>query len=245
MKKYSFLKNTRKSIVNLHKRISAFCMAAVMCFVPVGVGMRQDIANVYSHKENEDMKIAITFDDGPHRTKTPEILDILKKYGVTATFFVVGSCVESYPDIVQRELSEGHEVGNHTFSHISLVGGDMEKMKDEIIKTEEVLFENVEYRPKLFRPPEGVCNEGIASVAASLDYSVILWNIDTRDWAHTSKDDIVNMVLRNIESGDIILFHDAISGESHTAEALEIIIPALKEKGYKFVKVSELIMEQS
>lgn len=242
MKKYSFLKNMGKSVVNLHKRVSAFCMAAVMCFVPVGVGMRQDIANVYSHKENEDMKIAITFDDGPHKTKTPEILDILKKYDVPATFFVVGSCAENYPDIISRELAEGHEIGNHTFSHISLVNGDMSEMEKEILMTERMLFENFEYRPKLFRPPEGVCNKKIASVAASLDYSVILWNIDTRDWAHTSKDDIVNMVLRNIESGDIILFHDAISGESHTAEALKVIIPALKEKGYKFVKVSELIM---
>ena len=216
-------------------------MAAIMCFVPVGVGVRPDIANVYSHKENEDMKIAITFDDGPHKTKTPQILDILKKHEVTATFFVVGSCVENYPDIIRRELSEGHEIGNHTFSHLSLVSGDMKKMEEEILKTEEVLFENLEYRPKLFRPPEGVCNQGIASVAAALDYSVILWNVDTRDWAHTSKDDLVNMVLRNIESGDIILFHDSISGESHTAEALEVIIPALKEKGYRFVTVSELI----
>ncbi len=219
-------------------------MAAIMCFIPAGVGIRQDIANVYSHKENEDMKIAITFDDGPHKTKTPEILDILKEHQVPATFFVVGSCVEAYPDIIRRELSEGHEIGNHTFSHFSLVSGDMKKMEDEILKTEQALFENLEYRPKLFRPPEGVCNEGIASVAASLDYSVILWNIDTRDWAHTSKDDIVNMVLRNIESGDIILFHDAVIGESHTAEALEVIIPALKEEGYQFVTVSELIGTQ-
>lgn len=241
MKKYSFAKNIKKSVVNLHKKIPAFCMATIMFFTTAGVGVRQDIANVYSHKENEDMKIAITFDDGPHKTKTPEILDILKKHQVPATFFVVGSCVESYPDIIQRELAEGHEIGNHTFSHISLVNGDMKKMEEEILKTEQTLFENLEYRPKLFRPPEGVCNEGIASVAASLDYSVILWNIDTRDWAHTSKEDIVNMVIRNIESGDIILFHDAINGESHTAEALEVIIPALKEKGYRFVTVSELI----
>jgi len=206
-----------------------------------GVGERKDIANVYSHKENSDMKIAMTFDDGPHGTKTSEILDILKKHSVPATFFVIGENVEKYPDIIKREIAEGHEIGNHTYTHFAISDSNISGMAEEILKAENSVYEIAEYRPKLFRPPEGRCNENIASVAASLDYSVILWNIDTRDWAHTSRDSMVSMVLNNIESGDIVLFHDSVSGRSSTAEALEIIIPRLKEKGYIFVTVSELL----
>lgn len=206
-----------------------------------GVGERKDIANVYSHKENCDMKIALTFDDGPHGVKTAVILDILKKYSVPATFFVLGENAEKHPEIIKREIKEGHEIGNHTYSHLAISEKNISGMRDEIIKTENSVYEITEYRPKLFRPPEGRCNENIASIAASLDYSVILWNIDTRDWAHTSRDCIVDMVLNNIESGDIVLFHDAVSGKSNTADALEIIIPKLKEKGYIFVTVSELL----
>ena len=217
----------------------------LICVLPFnvrgGVGERKDIANVYSHKENCDMKIALTFDDGPHGTKTEIILDILKKHSVPATFFVLGENVEKHPDIIKREISEGHEIGNHTYSHLAISDKNISNMADEILRAENAVYEIAEYRPKLFRPPEGRCNESIASVAASLDYSVILWNIDTRDWAHTSRDNIVNMILNNIESGDIVLFHDSISGRSSTADALEIIIPRLKEKGYVFVTVSELL----
>ena len=228
----------------LYKYIVSVVLIVIAFLFVISAGKRKDFTNVYSCKENQDMKIAITFDDGPHVTQTEEILNILEKYNVPATFFVIGEYAEKYPDIINKQLAAGHELGNHTFSHISINCDNLKAMEDEITKTEKILFENNEYRAKLFRPPEGICNSQIASIAASLDYSVILWNIDTRDWAHTSKEYIVNMVMRNIDPGDIVLFHDGVVGESHTAEALDEIIPLLKEKGYNFVTVSELLISK-
>ena len=109
---------------------------------------------VYRH--NTDKKrVALTFDDGPHYKYTAEILDILDEYGAKATFFVVGELAERYPELILRELAEGHEIGNHTWSHPKMKKLTVDSLKQEILKTEELLNEIADYRPKLFRPPEG------------------------------------------------------------------------------------------
>ena len=166
---------------------------------------------------------------------------MLKKYNVKATFFVVGTMAREYPHLIKRELLEGHEIGNHTYSHYNLRRLNTATLEREIELTEEAIFEVCEYRPKPFRPPEGWCTENIASVAGSMDYDVILWNIDTLDWAHTDSKKIFECVKTNIKPGSIILFHDYVSGKSPTPEALEMVIPSLISEGYRFVTVSELI----
>lgn len=98
---------------------------------------------------------SLTFDDGPHYKYTAEILDILDEYGAKATFFVVGELAERYPELILRELAEGHEIGNHTWSHPKMKKLTVDSLKQEILKTEELLNEIADYRPKLFRPPEG------------------------------------------------------------------------------------------
>ena len=194
-----------------------------------------------SHVKNRENKIAITFDDGPHRKHTEEILDILKEYNVKATFFVTGQNAKKHPDIILRQISEGHEIGNHTYSHPSLANIRDERLSKEILSTEDVLFEIAEYRPKLFRPPQGDTSETIDRTSEKLDYKVIVWSIDTVDWAHTAKDKIVKQVVDKTVSGDIILFHDFIAGNSQTPDALREIIPSLLAKGFEFVTVSELV----
>ncbi len=196
---------------------------------------------VYSHKENEKMMIALTFDDGPHPVYTPKILDILKKYDIKATFFTVGENVVDHPDIVKRCLDEGHEIANHTFSHGDLSECSFDGICREVNEAENAIYENLEVRPKLLRPPGGLYGMNVIKAAAELDYTLVLWNVDTRDWAHTPPDKIADKVLKNIRAGDIVLMHDFIAKDSPTPEALCRIIPVLIKKGYNFVTVSELL----
>ena len=196
---------------------------------------------IYRKKENEYKKIALTFDDGPHPRYTPQILDILDKYGIKATFFAIGINADRYPDTMEMVINRGHEIGNHTYTHPHVDRLDASTLYDEIEKCENALFNHTDCKTKLFRPPEGMIDGYVKSVIKQLDYKVILWDIDTMDWAHTPPEEIADKVISKVSSGDIILMHDYISHYSPTPEALERFIPILLEKGYKFVVVSELI----
>ena len=200
-----------------------------------------DDYDVYRKNENEYKKIALTFDDGPHPRLTPKILEILDKYKVRATFFTVGINVHYYPETFEKIVARGHEIGNHTYTHPHVSRVDKVTLRDEIERCESEIYEHSEYRTKLFRPPEGMVDTGITTLLKELDYKVILWDIDTRDWDHTPASEIADMIINRISSGDIILMHDYISYDSPTPEALEIFLPVLIERGYQFVTVSELI----
>lgn len=195
---------------------------------------------IYSWNSNEK-KIALTFDDGPHPVYTPEILEILEEYGVHATFFVIGQNLEYYGELLNREIEAGHEIGNHTYSHRNLRTLTNEMIEQEIRETETAVYNRSEYKTQLLRPPGGKLGEELCRLAQENDYTVVCWSVDTLDWAHTPTEEIVENVLSSVEGGDIILFHDFVSGDSPTPEALRIIIPALLEDGYEFVTVSELI----
>lgn len=197
--------------------------------------------DIYRKNQNEYMKIALTFDDGPHPRYTPQILDILDYYGIKATFFVVGINAYNYRETLEDICNRGHEIGNHTYTHPHVSVIEPNKLTDEIEKCESTIYGFTEHRTKLFRPPEGMVDAGVKSVLRGLDYKVILWDIDTRDWAHTPPEAIRDNVVKHVASGDIILMHDYISYNSPTPEALELFIPELLNMGYKFVVVSELI----
>lgn len=196
---------------------------------------------VYSNGTPDGHLIALTFDDGPHSVKTPEILDILDENNIRATFFVVGENAAKNEEIVERIFRDGHEIGNHTLTHKYLHGEGRSAVEREIDLCDDVIFNHSEYNSIVFRPPGGLYDADLTAVCRERGYSVILWSIDTRDWAGTSAKDICNEIYNNIEDGAIILMHDYVCGESHTAEALRIVIPKLKELGYQFVTVSELI----
>ena len=219
------------TVISLTLSINAYC---------VEIKEANDV-DIYRKKENEFMKIALTFDDGPHPRYTPQILDILDKYGIKATFFSIGVNADNYPDTMEMVIRRGHEIGNHTYTHPHVACLDSEMLKREVEQCESVVFGLTDYKTKLFRPPEGMIEGCVKSVIKELDYKVILWDIDTLDWAHTPPEKIAENVIRNISSGDIILMHDYIAYNSPTPEALELFIPILLEKGYKFVVVSELI----
>lgn len=197
---------------------------------------------VYSSHDNTQNRIALTFDDGPHPVYTPLILDILREYGIHATFFLVGENAQAYPELVLRIQREGHEIGNHTYRHANLKQKEAADIRREITLAEDAILQIGDQRPKLLRPPGGLYNESVCEAARALDYTVILWTVDTRDWAHTPPEAITENVEENIRCGGIILCHDFIGGApSPTPEALRQFIPSLLRENYDFVTVSELI----
>lgn len=196
---------------------------------------------VYRSVTTEKKQIALTFDDGPHPSLTPKILAILAKYGVHATFFMVGENVINYPTAAKQVIEAGHEVGNHTFTHPHLAGLNEHAIMEEIGKCEDALEELCEYRPHLLRTPQGALTQNLERCLSDDDYILVLWSLDTRDWDNKSTAYIVQTVLGNVKSGDIILMHDYIGYNSKTPEALEKIIPELLSQGYEFVTVSELL----
>lgn len=198
-------------------------------------------SSFYCDAEDEPKRVALTFDDGPHYKYTEEILDILKKYDVRATFFTVGTNVRRFPELIKRELSEGHEVANHTYSHKHMAKLTDSEFKDEVEGWENVIYETHGYTSDMFRPPEGILTDTERQVITELGYNIVLWSIDTRDWAHNKVDRIVDTVISDVTDGSVILFHDFVSGDSPTPQAVEIIIPKLKEMGYEFVTVSQLM----
>ncbi len=200
-------------------------------------------AKIYYKQSSSDEKkrVALTFDDGPHPRYTPEILDILREYGICATFFVVGTNAEFYPSLVLREVNEGHEIGNHTSNHFHTANLSREELEKDVRSCQETITKITGKAPGLFRPPEGVCTKNVQNIAEKMDLTVVLWSVDTRDWAHTPPCEIVKNIRKNTRDGSIILMHDFIGKNSPTPAALRQVLPLLLESGFEFVTVSSLI----
>lgn len=197
---------------------------------------------VYAENPSSAKQIALTFDDGPHPTQTDRILAVLSRYDIRATFFTVGSNAKEHPNVLRRVIAAGHEIGNHTYSHILLSERNTDEFFCDVIKNDEFLQEEFGIKTMLLRPPGGAYTAKAIDKSAALGYKYVLWawRTDTRDWAGSSTDYIVSTVKSNVKGGDVLLFHDCVYGNSHTAEALEILIPYMMDKGYEFVTVSEL-----
>ncbi len=178
--------------------------------------------------------IALTFDDGPHDIYTARILDSLKEYGGKATFFVLGKRVNSHSKILNRMLKEGSEIGNHSYSHPLLTTSTVDKIKQEISRTQEAIFQCTGYTPKLVRPTYGAVNQ---TVRAAIHYPMIEWSVDTEDWKTRNVDSIVKEAMKGAKDGAIILMHDIYPT---TAAAAEKIIQRLTKEGYQLVTISEM-----
>lgn len=179
--------------------------------------------------------VALTFDDGPNKY-TEQLLDALKEYNCSATFFVLGSMVEKFPIALQRMVLEGHEIGNHTMDHRQLTKLTEKEIIKEVEDTQHAIESIVHVYPTLVRPPYGSKNETVSRI---LDYDLILWDLDTRDWASKDTQKIIEVTLNNVRDKDIILMHDIYP--TSVQAAIELI-PLLQERGYQLVTVSELMM---
>lgn len=182
--------------------------------------------------------IALTFDDGPHHSLTPEILDILKKEKAKGTFFVVGNRAETYPDLLTQIAEEGHDIGNHTWNHISLTKHTTEVGLKSLNRTNELITATTGKICNLVRPPYGATNARVREILQTNGWHQILWDSDSRDWQNKNPDVILYRVMKSIEPGGIVLFHDIHPG---AAKMLPTLIKAFKSEGYRFVTISELI----
>lgn len=183
--------------------------------------------------------VAITIDDGPHYQTTPVVLSILKEKNVKATFFVLGTNVDKHPEIFAQTVIDGHEIGIHGYSHRLMTRMSQQAYENEM-DTCQALISKYAPKPSLFRPPGGAYNDNILLAAHKRGYRTILWTIDPGDWRVPPVNYIINHVLENIQTGSIILLHDG-QYPLTTVKALPIIIDKLREKGYIFTTVSELL----
>jgi len=193
-------------------------------------------------------KVALTFDDGPDPRYTPYVLDVLSKYNVKSTFFLVAKKAMENPDIVKRIVMERHEIGNHTFRHKHAWFMLPSQMKREIEMADRVLEGLVGHRPKYFRPPWGAFNLFTYWIAKNY-HNVILWTYAPWDWTRTiTSNKIVERVLRHVKDGMIVLLHDSGGAEGaplKTIKALPYLIEGLFERGYNLVTLKELFNAES
>ncbi|RFB15337.1 polysaccharide deacetylase family protein [Bacillus sp. HNG] len=188
--------------------------------------------------------VAFTFDDGPHPIYTPQILDIFKSVGGSATFFMVGEEMENHPELVKRVANEGHEIGNHTYSHPFLSKVNNEECLGEIERNEIVIEELVGQKPVLFRPPYFDYNDEVCRVLDKKGYSMIgAVNLDARDWEQPGVEHIFEASLKCVKKGSILIFHDGYGNRIQTVEAVRMLVQRMKDQGYHFVTVSELLKD--
>lgn len=180
-------------------------------------------------------KIAITFDDGPHKDFTIQILDLFDKYNGKATFYMLGSRVDFYPHIAKNVIERGHEIGNHTWNHKDLTKLDTSSLLDEINRTNSAIKKSTGILPKTLRPPFGEINEQTKKI---IDEKVVLWDVDTLDWSSHDPDEILSIIKRDVRENSIILLHDI---HKSTLDALPAILEYLYNNNYEFVTISNLL----
>lgn len=199
---------------------------------------------LYSSPNRTLKRVALTFDDGPDAYYTPQILGILKQNNIKATFFIVGLRAQSHPDMVRRIISEGHAIGNHTWDHPVLSKLTTDKVKEQVQRTEQLLYNITGSKTAMFRTPYGSTTPQVINEISSLGYKIIDWSVDTRDWAKTPVPQIMDYVSNELYPGGIILKHcsgSKSSDLSNTVKALPQIISLLKSRGYSFVMVQDLL----
>lgn len=222
--------------IKAERRKTAVCLAVFLLLCIFGITEYRERA-VDAVAAADSKKIALTFDDGPHPYYTEQLLDGLKERNAKATFFVLGEHAEQYPELVRRMSEEGHLIGNHTYSHIQLGSQNVEKFKQELIKTNQILEELTGQEIQYVRPPYGTWDKRLEQ---ELDMFPVLWSVDPLDWSTRSVDSIVRGVESRVKDNAIILLHDEYKT---TVTAALRIVDELREQGYEFVTVEELLLD--
>lgn len=217
----------------------AFCMLLTLSLAPTQAESPHSAAN-------DSPILALTFDDGPSTKSTERILDTLEANGAKATFFVIGRNIAGHTDTLVRAYRMGCEIGNHTYDHKKLCDLSADGIARQLEKTDEAIEGILGFRPTLVRAPCGRCGNATKAV----DRPIILWSVDTEDWDYAcnkggntaqNRETIIRSVTEHARDGDIILMHDIYS---LTADCCAEIIPALCQKGFRLVTVSELMAQK-
>lgn len=203
--------------------------------LPQGTGRQ----NSYSRVPISEPYIAMTFDDGPHPSNTPRLLDILKQRNIKATFFVVGTNVRAYPQIMRRMVAEGHEIANHTNSHAYLTKISSDAIRRELSVTHQAIVSATGIAPRVMRPPYGaITADQKAWIKSEFGYPSIMWSVDPEDWKRPGVSVVTSRLVSGASPGGILLAHDI---HAPTIDAMPSTLDQLLAKGYRFVTVSQLI----
>jgi peptidoglycan/xylan/chitin deacetylase (PgdA/CDA1 family) len=178
--------------------------------------------------------IALTIDDGPSPVYTPQVLRVLEKYGVRATFSMVGVNVSYYPAIAREVAAAGHTIINHTWDHARLTALSASRQQEEIARATDAIHAATGVDPRMFRAPYGVWTREALAYCASERLVALDWSVDPRDWSRPGVSEIVSTIMRTTRSGSIILEHDGGGDRSQTVTALKIVLPRLIGEGYRF-----------
>lgn len=203
--------------------------------LPTSVGTKDSYSKV-----NTSMPfVALTFDDGPHATNTPRLLDILKSRNVKATFYVVATNTRRYPEIMRRIVAEGHEIGNHTVTHGNLTKMSESEVRKELSASHEAIVAATGVAPRTMRPPYGAITSSQKSwIRREFGYPSILWSVDPEDWKKPGASIVANRLVSGARPGGILLVHDI---HSASIDAMPSAIDQLLAKGFQFVTVTQLI----
>lgn len=186
--------------------------------------------------------IALTFDDGPHPTHTPKLLNILRQHNVKATFYVTGQNASRYPALLRRMVQEGHEIGNHTYTHPNLTKLSDAEIRSQLNKTVAAISSAANVKPRTFRPPyAAMTSRQRAWVKAEYGYPIIFWDVDPQDWKDRNSSIVSSRLLSGTRNGSILLLHDI---HATSIAAVPRTINGLLGKGFKFVTVSQLLSAQ-
>jgi peptidoglycan-N-acetylglucosamine deacetylase len=188
--------------------------------------------------------VAITFDDGPNPQYTPQILEIFSEAKAKATFFMIGEQMKSHPEVVKQVVEQGHEIGNHTFSHPKLSQLSIDDCLAEIEQTEKFAVELVGRKPVVFRPPYFDYNQDTVSLLQQKGYPMIgAVNLEAQDWEQPGVEHILGKSRDVVENGSILIFHDGYGDRSQTIEAVRMLVSELISQDYQLVTVSELLKQ--
>lgn len=231
-------------------RIAIVLGVIMISIVYTGLRSEENIVAVFTNKrelpiysvETNEKKIAISFDAAWGDDYTMEILDILDKYNVKTTFFLVGFWVDKHPEHVKEIHKRGHDLGNHSTNHPYMTKLSDEEIVKELNVTGEKIQSLINEKPTLFRPPFGDYNDRVIRLCNENGYYVIQWDVDSLDWKEMGVQPVVDRVVRNVQNGSIVLFHN---NAKYVSEYLPIVIERLQREGYEIVPISELIYKDN
>lgn len=237
---------TRRPTVPV-RTVALLGVLALLCACYLGP-LNQEAATVLAVKrelpvysvETDDNVIAISFDASWGGSQTMEILDILDRYGIKTTFFLVGIWVDKYPELVKEISARGHEIGNHSDSHPKMSTLSDEKIRTELSGVSDKIEALTGKRPTLFRPPYGDYNNKVVTVSRAEGYECVQWSVDSLDWKNRGVEDMVKRATTGVQKGDIVLFHN---DSQYITQALPTILESYQQQGFKVIPVGEILLD--
>lgn len=242
-----FFRNLGKALRSQTAGQLALCLCLAVVSVLYAGGLKDESITVLSHKRQlpvysvarNDKVVSISFDAAWGGDQTKPLLDILDKYDVKTTFFLVGFWVDKYPELVKEIVARGHEIGNHSASHPHMSQLDEAKIEEELRIMSDKVERITGVRPTLFRPPYGDYNDKVVTTSRAEGYEVVQWSVDSLDWKNRGTADIIKQCTTNVQNGDIVLFHN---DAQYILQALPTVIEHYQDLGYKIIPISQILL---